>query len=303
MQSKILNQHQSAEEVRALAIKTYMELDTNKTIRLTYKPFDKGYQRFLVHYLEFEGESKNKSRTTGGTATKGDQKKAIAKHLGTVLKTTKDYAIQSNNSSMKAFVNFSERKINKMNDGDILPFINNLKEKVFTTALFANLDYIDYKVTSIEFAGIVTAAETFNDTRGEVIEDDNSSSTSNDAMDAIIDLLHKDFESMDNTIGRLEESYPEFVAGYNKNKTLVYLGKRHEGVQGVVRKNGVLQPDSFVGVVDSDKSTIADKDAVFTMYMVPGEYMLQAKNANGDAQIKKVTVTYRNMLDVDFELE
>ena len=303
MKSKILNQHQSAEEVRGQGFRTYMELDANKTIRLSYGPFDNGYKRFLAHFGSFEDEAKNKKRSNAGTLTKGDQKRIIAKHLGTVLKTTKDYAIQSKNMGMKALVNFSETKINKIGESDLLPFVLNLKEKVFTAALFANEDYMTYEVTSIEFAGIITATETYNDTRGEVIEDDNSSSTSNDLMDAIIDQIHLDFESMDNTITRLADEHPVFASGYHKNKTLVYLGVHHEGIQGFARKNGVLQPNAFVGVVDSDKSTVTDSAAAFTMYLMPGEYTIQCKNGDGDAQTKKVTVKFRTMLDVDFDLE
>ena len=303
MKSKILNQHQSAEEVRGQGFRTYMELDVNKTIRLSYGPFDNGYKRFLCHFGSFEDEAKNKKRSNAGTLTKGDQKRIIAKHLGTVLKTTKDYAIQSKNMGMKALVNFSETKINKIGESDLLPFVLNLKEKVFTPALFANEDYMTYEVTSIEFAGIVTATETYNDTRGEVIEDDNSSSTSNDLMDAIIEQIHLDFESMDNTISRLADNFPVFASGYQKNKTLVYLGVHHEGIQGIARKNGVLQPDAFVGVVGSDKSTVTDSAAAFTMYLVPGDYTIQCKNADGDSQTKKVTVKYRTMLDLNFDLE
>ena len=303
MKTKILNQHQSAEEVRGQGFRTFMELDNNKTIRLSYVPFDNGYKRFLAHFDEFELDAKNKKRSGAGTLTKGDQKRSIAKHLGSVLKTTKDYAIQSKNVGMKTLVNFSESKINKMGDSDILPFVLNLKEKVFTTALFANVDFITYKVTSIEFGGIVTAAETYNDTRGEVIEDENSSSTSNDNMESIIDLIHLDFESMDNTITRLADEYPEFASGYYKNKTLEYTGVRHEGIQGVAKKNGVLQPNAFVGIVDSNKSTVADNFAAFTMYLVPGEYTVQCKNADGDSQTKKIKVSYRTMTDVDFDLE
>ena len=302
MSKKILNQLQSAEEARALTIKTYMELTANKTICMGYNPLKRGYNSFLGHYEEFELEAKNKAKSKAGTATKGEQKISIAHHLAIVLGLTKDYAVQSKNTSMKVLVSYSETKIRNMADGDILPFINNLKEKVFTTALFANLDFIKYEVTSIEFDGIVTDAQTFNDTRGEVTEDDNSSSTSNDKMDTIIDLIHQDFESMDKSVNRLADENPDFASGYYKNKVLTVFGIRHEGVQGVVRVNGVIEPDATVGVVGSDKIVKVTSDASYVKYKVPGTYTFIAKNSKGQSQTKIVTVTHRNMLDVDFDL-
>ena len=303
MSKKLLNQIQSAEEVRAQAFKTFMEIDVNKNIRLAYKPLNRGYLSFLSHFTDFESEAVGKSKSSAGTETKAGQKKILAKHLGIVLGLTKDYATLSKNTNMKVLVNYSETKINKMIDGDLLPFILNLKDKVFTTALFTNVDFMEYGVTALEFGGLVTAAETFNETRGEVTEDDNDSSTSNDNMDAIIDLIHLDFQSMDKSVARLAEENPTFSSGYHKNKVVTILGIRHEGVKGVIRKNGAMQPEAFIAEVGTDKTTIAEKDASYALYMLPGEHTLQAKNANGDSQTKTVMVTHRNMLDVDFDLE
>ena len=298
-----LNQIQNSESVRAQAIKAFMEIPANKTIYSTFKPMKRGYLSFLDHLGQFDIEAKNKLKSSDGIVTKDDLKSSIAKRLGMDLKLTKDYAIQSKNSGMKVLVNFSEKAIYKMNDADILPFVNNLKAKVFTDALFINTDFVDYEVTSIEFAGIVTDAITFNGMTGEVKEDSNSSSTSNDKLDAIIDLMHLDFESMDNTIDKLSENYPDFVAGYHKNKVLTVLGVHHEGATGVVRMNGVIQPGAGIKVVDGKKKAVADSGAIYKIYLTIGLHILEASNATGHKQRKTIEVSHRKMLDCDFDLE
>lgn len=297
-----LNQLQSSESVRAQTFKAYMEIPANKTIFSKYKPMNRGYVSFLDHLGQFDIEAKNKLKSQAGTFTKYDLKRSIAKRLGIDLKLTKDYAIQSKNSAMKALVSFTESAIYKMNDAELLPFVNNLKAKVFTDALFNNADFIDYEVTSIEFAGIVTDTITFNGMTGEVKEDNNSSSTSNDKLDAIIDLIHLDFESMDNTVDKLAENNPDFVAGYYKNKVLAILGIRHEGATGVVRMNGVIQSGSIVEVVDGKKSAVANSDAIYRIYLMSGLHTLEARNAAGCKQRKTIEVLHRKMLDVDFDL-
>ncbi len=298
-----LNKHESAESLRGVTFKSYMEIGLTKQIYSGYLPFNRGYQSFLTHLAQFDIEAINKIRNPAGTVSKHEQKRSIAKRLGKDLKLTKDYAIQSKNSAMKILVSFSQRDINKMKDSEILPFVTNLKDKVFTEALFENVDFLEYEVTSIEFNSIVTDATVFNKDTGEVKEEDNSSTTANDKLGDIIDLIHLDFESMENTIVRFTDDYPDFVNGFNRNKTLELLGTRHEGVTGFVRLQGVAQPKSFVGVEGTNKSTEADKNAKYKMYLIPGDHTIIAKNAKGNKQTKTIRVEHRKMLDVDFDLE
>ncbi len=297
------NQIQRSESVRGQAFKAFMEIQANKAIYTVFKPMKRGYNSFLDHLGQFDLEAKNKSKNPDGIITKDDLKVSIAKRLGVDLKLTKDYAVQSKNKGMKALVSYTESAIYTMNDPDLLPFVNSLKEKVFTDALFINEDFIEYEVTALEFAGIVTDTITFNGMTGEVIEDSNSSSTSNDKLNAIIDLIHLDFESMDNTIEKLAENNPDFVAGYHKNKVLTVLGVHHEGATGVVRMNGEIQPGAVVKVIDGKKSAIADSAAIYSMYLMPGLHILEATNAMGHKQRKTIEVSHRKMLVVDFDLE
>ena len=299
----LFNKHESAESLRGQTFKSYMEDDSIKAIYSGYLPFKRGYNSFLSHFAQFNIEAANKTRNSSGTVTKHEQKKSIAKRLGKDLKLTKDYSIQSKNSAMKIMVSFSERDINKMKDSDILPFVTNLKEKVFTDALFMNVDFLTYEVTSIGFNSIVTDATDFNKETGEVKEEDNSSTTANDKLGDIIDLIHLDFESMDNTIARFIDDQPDFVNGFNRNKALVLLGTRHEGVTGFVRMHGVLQPKSLINIEGKNKHTVADNNGKYRMYLIPGDHTIIAKNATGNKQTKTIHVEHRKMLDVDFELE
>ncbi len=298
-----LNKHESAESLRGQTFKCYMEEESIKEIYSEYIPFNRGYNSFLTHFAQFNIEAANKSRNSSGTVTKQEQKKSIAKRLGKDLKLTKDYAIQSKNNAMKILVSFSQRDINKMKDSEILPFVTNLKNKVFTNALFENEDFLEYEVTLIEFNSIVTDATVFNKETGEVKEEDNSSTTANDKLEDIVDLIHLDFESMENTIARFIDDQPDFVNGFNRNKTIVLLGKRHEGVTGFVRMDGMAQPKSFVGVEGTNKKTVADNNAKYKMYLVPGDHTIIAKNAKGNKQTKTIRVEHRKMLDLDFDLE
>lgn len=108
---------------------------------------------------------------------------------------------------------------------------------------------------------------------------------------------------MDNTVDKLAENNPDFVAGYHKNKVLTVLGVHHEGATGVVRMNGEIQPGAVVKVIDGKKSAIADSAAIYSMYLMPGLHILEATNAMGHKQRKTIEVSHRKMLVVDFDLE
>ena len=297
------NQHQNNESVRAQTFKSFMEIDKNKLIYATYGPFAKRYSKFKVHFAQFEQEAVNKNKSSIGSATKGGMKKSIAKRGGLYLGLTGDYATDINDEILRLQTKFSETDIIKMMEGDILPFIQSICLKVFTTDLMTNIAFKEYEITELQISTLLADAILYNSKIGNVNSDDNSSSVANDILDDIIDLIHLDFDSMDITVKTFEEKNSEFVYGYHKNKALIKFGTRHEGIAGVVRKKGVLQPDAFVGVVNSDKSTTADSEAKYLMYLVPGLYKIQAKNADGDFQEKDIEVTYRTMGDVDFDLE
>ena len=299
----IYNKHQNAELIRGETFLTYMELIDNKNIYSSYLPLSKKYTKFKTHFAQFQVEATNKGKSKAGTVTKAAMKLSIAKRLGAKLESTKDYAIESNNDGLKILVSFTEYEILKMKEGDILPLVQNLSKNVFTPALFSDKDFMEYNITALDISTILADAVLYNSNLGKVNTEDNSSSSANDNMDALIIQMHLDFNSMDINVKEFSESNPEFVAGYHKNKVLVETGIRHEGITGIVRKNGVIQPAAMIEEVGKNKISIADNDALYRMYLKPGKHTIQAKNENGDAQTKEVTVEQRKMGSVDFDLE
>ena len=298
-----LSQHQNNESVRAQTLMSFMEKDVNKVIYSGYKPLNSKYATFKGHYTMFEQEAIKKNKSSIGSATKGGMKKSIAKRAGLYLALTGDYALEIKDDTLRLQAKFTETDINKMVEGDVLPFIQNLRLNVFTNTLMTNVAFMEYDIKELQISTLLADTILYNSKIGNVNNDDNSSSVANDILDDIIDLIHLDIDSMDITVKTFEEKNPEFVYGYHKNKTLIKMGVRHEGVAGVVRKKGVLQPGAFVGVVNSEKNTVSDNEAKYLMYLVPGLYKIQAKNADGDFQEKDIEVTYRTMGDVDFDLE
>ena len=298
----IYNKKQNKELVRGLTFIEYMEKPANVSIYTSYDPLAKKYLVFKGHFDNFQSEALNKNKSSAGTVTKGGLKGSVAHQMGIYLGFTKDYAIEKGNANLEVLVSFSESDIYDMKEGDILPFVKRMNDKVFTPALLAEVDFIPYKITALKLSKILADAVLYNSMIGSVKEDGNSSSTANDTMDEMINLIHVDFLSMDNTVKAFEDTNPEFVDGYHKNKVMVEVGTRHMGFKGIVRKNGVLQTEALVSIINTDKTAVSDSDAAFKMYCRAGTFMVQVKNANGDSQTKQVVVKYRMMTDVDFDL-
>ena len=299
----IYNKIQNEEFVRGVTFQTHMELPETKNVFVSFLPFKKRYEGFKDHFGEFQNEAKNKNKSKAGTVTKAGLKKNISKRLGIYLGFTYDFACDKKNAGLKQRTNFSESDILEMKEGDILEFINTLMKDVYTATLLADVDFMTYNITALKLSTLLADAVLYNSMVGTVNADGNSSSSANDKMDAIMNLIHLDFASMDITVKEFEESNPDFVKEYHKNKVLIDTGTRHEGFKGIVRKNGTLQPESMVEIIGTDKTTVSGNDASFKMYCKPGTIMVQAKNADGDSQTKEVVVTYRNMTDVNFDLE
>ena len=299
----IYNKVQNEEFVRGVTFQTYMEEPEVKNIYSGFLPFKKKYDSFRDHFGGFQDEAKNKNKSKAGTLTKEGLKKSISKRLAIYLGFTKDYAIDKMNDGLKLLVSYSESDIQDMKEGNLLEFINTLMKDVFKTSLMTDVDFMTYNITAIKLSTLVADAVLYNSMVGTVNTGGNNSSSANDKMDEFMNLIHLDFASMDLTVKEFEESNPDFVLDYHKNKTIIDTGTRHEGFKGFVRKNGVLEPASMVEIVGTNKTTVSGNDASFKMYCRPGTIKVQAKNANGDSQTKEIVVTHRNMTDVDFDLE
>ena len=299
-----LNKDQGHEMERDLTLDSFLDEKESIAVYDTFVPFKRGVTSFKGHVSDFTIESKKKNKSKSGTVSKASIKKEIAKDFGLCLSLTKDYAILKNDVALEALVDFSVTKINKMKGINILSFITNKVENVFTTALYADADFIKYNVTKLKIDAIVANAVDYNSKIGKTTQTDNTSSTANTQIDKIIDLIHLDVESMENTIGVFADEHPEFIDGFNKNKVIYKTGVHHQGVQGKVYKNDVLAPDALLRIVDTDKSTTSNADAMYKIiYMKVGHYTIECKTANGDFIKVEFEVTPRNITNLDIHLD
>ena len=294
-----LNNIQSSEENRGVTIKAYLELDANKAIYSSYTPFSRAYASFLANLTLFEEEAKNKEKVAAGVVTKTDTKSSIANRGGLYLGLTSDYALQVKNSGLKKMVDYSEYDILKMKDSDILPFVTGLVKNVFTNALLTDSVFIKYNVTALQITSLAADAVSFNQNIGTIKEDSNSSSSANDNMNMIIDNMHLDIESMDKTIQFFTNDFPEFTNGYYKNKVLIKLGIRHEGVFGKVTKGGIPQESAEVSM--GDKMVLSDAEGNFSKYHKNGKVIVTVKLVTGESLTKSTEIIWRKMTELNFE--
>lgn len=298
-----LSLDQADEMARDLTLEAYLDELKNKSIYDKYFPFTRAVTSFKSHIIEFSIEAKNKNKTKAGTITKTEIKKMISISLGNALSLTKDYAIQKNLSGMQEMVTISDSEIFTMKAADVLPLVQNLIENVFKPALFLNSDFIKYELTSVMIDDILANAVLYNSRIGKNTQTSNISSVANTKIDSIIDLIHIDIESMENTINVFSDAFPDFIDGFNKNKIILKTGIHHQGIQGMVYNNGKLQPNALIQILGTDKSTTSDETGAYKLiYMKVGTYSAQAKNENGDAALAEVVITQRHITTVDFHL-
>ena len=299
-----LNNDQGHEMERDLTLDSFLDEQESIAVYDTYFPFKRAVTSFKGHCTEFTVESKKKNKSKAGTVSKTSLKKELAKDFGLCLSLTKDYAIIKKNVALETSVDFTVYKIYRMKGINILTFITNTVDTVFTTALYADVDFIKYNVTKLKIDAIVAKAIDYNSKIGKTTQTGNTSSTANTQIDKIIDLIHIDIESMENTIGVFADEHPEFIDGFNKNKVIYKTGVHHQGVQGKVYKNNVLAPEAFIRIVDTDKTTTSDALAVYKIiYMKVGHYTIECKNASGDYTKVEFDVTPRNITNLDIHLD
>ena len=296
-----LNQGQNSEVVRGVTLEAFLADSKNNLIYKGYDPFNKTRLRFGLNVGKLCDAAKDKDKTEAGTVTKNELKRRIAKELGLLLRLTKDYAVSKKDTTLRILVDYSQTTINHMKDADVQPFVAGLAKSVYIPALFTDVDFIKYEVTSADFAAIVADATSFNNMIGDTNKDDNESSTANDVIDQIIDDIHIDITSFDNTIGHFNDLYPAFVNGYYKNKATQILGLRHEGIKGIVTKGGIAQSGAVVGVAGTDKNTSTDGTGGYELYFRPGSYDIEVTLKSGEKKMKQITSEYRTLLEVDFE--
>jgi len=133
-------------------------------------------------------------------------------------------------------------------------------------------------------------------------KDENESSSANDAMDLVIEDIHSNVESFNNTIDYFADTHPEFVSGYHKNKVKSITGIRHEGLQGIVRRNGVVQAGATVRLVGAEKSINTDGSGHYEMYLRPGNCTIEVSVNGLFKQTRLIEVLYRQIIEIDFDL-
>ena len=298
-----LNNDQGHEMERDLTLDSYLDEVDSIAVYDTYFPFKRAVTSFKGHITDFSVESKKKNKSKAGTVSKTSIKQEIAKDFGLCLSLTKDYAILKKDVALEALVDYTEYKIYRMKGINILSFVTNKVDAVFTTALYADADFIKYNVTKLKIDSIIAKAVDYNSKIGKTTQTGNTSSTANTQIDKIIDLIHVDIESMENTIGVFADEHPEFIDGFNKNKIIYKTGVHHQGVQGKVYKKEVLTPDALVSIAGTDKSTTTDELGAFKIiYMKVGHYTIECKTANGDYVKIEVDITPRNITTIDLNL-
>ena len=297
-----LNQIQSSEVVRAISLEAFLAVPKNNLIYKTYEPFNSTRLIFGLNVGKLGDLAKVKEKSGAGTVTKWELQRDIAKRLSNILKLTRDYAIKKNDTKLKVLVSFSQTTISEMKDPDLQPFVTGLAEKVFTDVLLTNVDFMKYEIDAADIASLVADANSFNNMIGDNTKDGNASSTANDTLDLVIEDVHSNIESFKNTAVHFENTNPEFVDGLFKNMEITVLGVRHEGLRGIVRNGGLPVRGALVKVEGTKKEIKTGADGSYELYIHPGIYNIIATLANGEKLSKVITVLYRTMLEIDFDI-
>ena len=285
--------------------KLFIFLKAAILIFTSFKPFKKVYDNFIVNYGNMTTEAKKKTpHASGNTDVKTELKSLIASTLALILSTTLEYAKGINDLMMISKVSFSESQILYMKDGDILNFISQLKKDVFTDALFLDTLFMESEIILDMINALMLQATDFTKMIGSTKVIDSASTIANDNMDICTTKIHENIVSMDNLIGNFLTDHPDFVSGYYINSALESVGTRHEGFEGVVDKNGIIEKGSMVRIVGTDKSTVTDSDGHFILIRIkPGTYTVIACNAAGDSNTMTIVVRYKHIEVVNFHLE
>ncbi len=299
----MLNLKQSNEVTRAN--KLYLFLKAALLIFSGFKPFKKAYDKFLVNNDNLLVEAKKKSpHAQGNTDVKTQLKSQFASDLGLILSTTLEYAKEIKDLVMMTKVSFSESQIFTMKDGDILNFISQLRNDVFTDELFLDSLFMESEITLIQIDALLVQATEFNNMIGSTKVIDSVATVASDNMDECITKIHENVVSMDNLIGKFLKTHPDFVSGYYINSVLESVGTRHEGFEGHVDKKGVFGKGWMVRIEGTDKSTVTDSEGHYILIKIkPGTYTVIACNEAGDSKTLTVVVRYKHIEVVDFHVE
>ena len=298
----MLNQIQNAELTRALRFKKFM--NDNATIFNGYVPFKSAYDSFIVNTGILETQATLKEASGKGiTITKEGLKRKVSVDMGETLATTLEYAKAKKNDGMIALVKFSENYIYHLDDANVLPFITNLINNVFTTALLTNADFIPYGITSAKIATIAADAISFDGKIGNANVVDSGVSTANKNINDTIDGIHENFTTMTNLVSHFKTANPNFIDGFYQNSQLIILGKRHTGIEGMVTKDGIPQAGITVAIEGTNKKTVTDNDGHYVIIKTkPGNITIKTTKNGTDNAAKHIQINRGHIESLNFEL-
>ena len=108
---------------------------------------------------------------------------------------------------------------------------------------------------------------------------------------------------MENTINIFADEFPEFIDGFNKNKIINKTGIHHQGIQGEVFLNGVLEPNAVISIIGTEKSTEADELAYFKLISVKiGHYTAKSETVDGKIGLVEFDITKRHITTINFHI-
>ena len=298
----MLNQIQNAELTRALRFKKFM--NDNATIFNGYVPFKLAYDSFIVNTATLETQATLKEASGKGiTITKEGLKRRVSVYMGELLAITLEYAKAKKNDGMIALVKFPKSYIYKLDDANVLPFITNLINNVFTTALLTNADFIPYGITSAKIATIAADAISFDGKIGNANVVDSGVSTANKNINDTIDGIHENFTTMTNLVSHFKTANPNFIDGFYQNSQLIILGKRHTGIEGMVTKDGIPQAGFTVAIEGTNKKTVTDNDGHYVIIKTkPGNITIKTTKNGTDNAAKHIQINRGHIESLNFEL-
>jgi hypothetical protein len=298
----MLNQIQNAELTRALRFKKFM--NDNATIFNGYAPFKSAYDSFIVNTTTLETQATLKEASGKGiTITKDGLKRKVSADLGEVLAITLEYAKAKKDDGMITLVKFPESYVYKLDDANVLPFITNLINKVFTTALLTNADFVPYGITAAKITAIVADATSFDSKIGNADVVDASVSTANKNINDAIDDIHENITTMTNLVSHFKTANPNFIDGFYQNSQLIILGKRHTGIEGIATKDGIPQAGILVAIEGTNKMAVTDKDGHYAIIKTkPGNITIKTTKDGIVFSTKNIQINRGHIESLNFEL-
>ena len=298
----MLNDNQEDEYTRDLKLQAFFAIEGNTTIINTYLPFKNQRTSFNNHVLTMEGYMPQKDASGKPiTETKEEVKINASTLWAPILAKTLGYANHINDNTLQAAVHFTEAQILAINDGNFLQFATNLNTNVFTETLMTNEEFITYEVTADEISAALARSTTFNGMIGQADNVDSTSTIASDNIDATIKLTHIDIDQLTLFVQHFKITQPDFYAGFFINSHKVE-SHHHQGIQGIVTKDGEPTKDAVISILDTTKSTTPDFEGHYSLIKVKnGNRQAKCTTPGKPDQIKTIYIRKGHIEKLNFD--